>query len=140
MDRMEERAPELVKEASRLLPVQKLGEILQRLVQERVSIRNLRAIFEAVVEWAPKEKDTVQLTEYVRAALRRQISFKYTGGLNVLAVVLVDPDTEEEIRKSIRQTSAGAFLALSPEAAKDAVEALKKTLGDYKKESSFPWS
>ncbi len=138
MDRMEERSPELVKEASRLLPVQKVGEILQRLVQERVSIRNLRAIFEALVEWAPKEKDTVQLTEYVRSALRRQISFKYTGGLNVLAVILIDPDTEEEIRKSIRQTSAGAFLALAPDTAKKIVEELGKNLGDYKKRKQLP--
>ena len=138
MDRMEERFPELIKEASRLLPVQKVGEILQRLVQERVSIRNLRAIFEALVEWAPKEKDTVQLTEYVRSALRRQISFKYTGGLNVLAVILIDPDTEEEIRKSIRQTSAGAFLALSPDVIKKIVAELGKTLGDYKKRKQLP--
>ncbi|WP_022665944.1 type III secretion system export apparatus subunit SctV [Desulfospira joergensenii] len=138
MDKMEERFPELIKEAARLLPVQKVGEVLQRLVQERVSIRNLRAIFEAIVEWAPKEKDTVQLTEYVRSALRRQISFKYTGGLNVLAAVLVDPETEEEIRKSIRQTSSGAFLALSPEGAKKIVEELRKALGDYKKKKQLP--
>lgn len=138
MDRMEERFPELVKEVSRLLPVQKVGEILQRLVQERVSIRNLRAIFEALVEWAPKEKDTVQLTEYVRSGLRRQISYKYTGGLNVLAVVLIDPDTEEEIRKAIRQTSSGAFLALSPEAAKKIVAELGNTLGNYKKRKQLP--
>lgn len=138
MDKMEERFPELIKEAARLLPVQKVGEVLQRLVQERVSIRNLRAIFEAVVEWAPKEKDTVQLTEYVRSALRRQISFKYTGGLNVLAVILIDPETEEEIRKSIRQTSSGAFLALSPEGAKKIIEELGEALGDYKKRKQLP--
>ncbi|MBF0202235.1 MAG: type III secretion system export apparatus subunit SctV [Desulfamplus sp.] len=138
MDRMEERFPELIKEAGRLLPVQKVGEILQRLVQERVSIRNLRAIFEALVEWAPKEKDTVQLTEYVRSALRRQISFKYTGGLNVLAVILIDPDTEEQIRKSIRQTSSGAFLALTPDVAKKIVAELGKALGSYKKRKQLP--
>lgn len=138
MDKMEEQFPELVREAARLLPVQKTGEILQRLVQESVSIRNLRAIFEAIVEWAPKEKDIVQLTEYVRAALRRQISFKYTGGTNLLAVVLLDPTVEEEIRKSIRQTSAGAFLALDPEKAKKIIAALGKAAGDYSKRRQLP--
>ncbi len=138
MDKMEEQFPELVREAARLLPVQKTGEILQRLVQESVSIRNLRAIFEAIVEWAPKEKDIVQLTEYVRAALRRQISFKYTGGTNLLAVVLLDPAVEEEIRKSIRQTSAGAFLALDPEKAKKIIAALGKAAGDYSKRRQLP--
>ncbi|WP_028588032.1 type III secretion system export apparatus subunit SctV [Desulfocurvus vexinensis] len=138
MDKMEEQYPELVREAARLLPVQKTGEVLQRLVQESVSIRNLRAIFEAIVEWAPKEKDIVQLTEYVRSALRRQISFKYTGGTNLLAVVLLDPAVEEEIRKSIRQTSAGAFLALDPEKAKAIITGLGKAVGDYSKRRQLP--
>ena len=70
--------------------------------------------------------------------MRRQISFKYTGGLNVLAVILIDPDTEEEIRKAIRQTSSGAFLALSPDGAKKIVAELGKTLGDYKKRKQLP--
>jgi type III secretion protein V len=138
MDKMEEQYPELVREAARLLPVQKTGEVLQRLVQESVSIRNLRAIFEAIVEWAPKEKDIVQLTEYVRAALRRQISYKYTGGTNLLAVILLDPTVEEEIRKSIRQTSAGAFLALDPEKAKKIIAGLGKAAGDYSKRKQLP--
>lgn len=138
MDKMEEQFPELIREAARLLPVQKTGEVLQRLVQENVSIRNLRAIFEAVVEWAPKEKDIVQLTEYVRSALRRQISYKYTGGTNLLAVVLLDPAVEEEVRKSIRQTSAGAFLALEPDKAKAITAGLAKTVGDYRKRRQLP--
>ncbi|WP_461211035.1 type III secretion system export apparatus subunit SctV [Desulfocurvus sp. DL9XJH121] len=138
MDKMEEQFPELVREASRLLPVQKTGEVLQRLVQENVSIRNLRAIFESIVEWAPKEKDIVQLTEYVRAALRRQISYKYTGGTNLLAVVLLDPAVEEEVRKSIRQTSAGAFLALEPDKARKILAGLKETVGDYRKRKQLP--
>jgi len=138
MDKMEEQYPELVREAARLLPVQKTGEILQRLVQESVSIRNLRAIFEAIVEWAPKEKDIVQLTEYVRSALKRQISHKYTGGTNLLAVVLLDPLVEEEVRKSIRQTSAGAFLALDPDKGKKIVDGLGRAVGDYRKRRQLP--
>lgn len=75
---MEERAPDLVREATRLLPVQRIAEIFQRLAQEQVSIRDLRSILEAVIEWSPKEKDTVMLTEYVRGALKRQISYMYS--------------------------------------------------------------
>ena len=115
LDRMEERAPDLVREATRLLPVQRIAEIFQRLAQEQVSIRDLRNILEAIIEWSPKEKDTVMLTEYVRGALKRQISYMYSRGQNMLPAILMDPSVEETIRKAIRQTSAGAFLALDPD-------------------------
>ncbi|MDR0354572.1 MAG: FHIPEP family type III secretion protein, partial [Deltaproteobacteria bacterium] len=118
LDKMEERAPDLVREISRLLPTQKLAEIFQRLVQEQISIRDLRSILEALIEWTPKEKDVIMLVEYVRGALKRQISYMHSSGLNLLPVILLDPQVEEVIRKSIRQTSSGAFLALAPDAAK----------------------
>jgi len=116
LDRMEAVAPDLVREATRLLPVQKIAEIFQRLVRERISIRNLSAILEALVDWAGREKDIVLLTEQVRGALKRQISYMYSRGLNILPVVLLQPDVEDIVRKAIRQTSAGAYLALAPEA------------------------
>lgn len=83
-------------------------------MQEQISIRDLRSILEALIEWSPKEKDTVMLTEYVRSALKRQISYMYSKGQNMLPAILLDPSVEETIRKAIRQTSAGAFLAIVP--------------------------
>lgn len=124
LDRMEGVAPDLVREATRLLPVQKIAEIFQRLVRERISIRNLSAILEALVDWAGREKDIVLLTEQVRGALKRQISYMHSGGLNILPVVLLQPDTEDVIRKAIRQTSSGAYLALAPESAAALLAAL----------------
>ena len=118
LDRMEERAPDLVHEASRLLPLQKIADLLKRLVQEQISIRDLRSILEALIIWAPKEKDQVMLSEYIRAALKRQISYKYCAGQNILPAVLLDPACEEKIRQSIRQTSSGAFLALDPDSSR----------------------
>ncbi|MDD7022024.1 MAG: type III secretion system export apparatus subunit SctV, partial [Aeromonadales bacterium] len=106
LDRMEERAPDLVREAVRLLPMQKFADILKRLVSEQVSIRDLRTILEAVITWAPREKDIIMLCEYIRSALKRQISFRYAGSSNLLPAVLIDPRVEEIVRKSIRQTSA----------------------------------
>lgn len=64
---------ELVKELQRQLPINKIAETLQRLVSERVSIRDLRLIFGTLIDWAPREKDVLMLTEYVRIALRRHI-------------------------------------------------------------------
>ena len=131
LDRMEERAPDLVREVTRLLPVQRIAEIFQRLVQEQISIRDLRSILEALIEWSPKEKDVVMLTEYVRSALKRQISYMYSRGQNMLPAILMDPSLEETIRKAIRQTSAGAFLSLDP----DTSQRIIKVVGEASEKS-----
>jgi type III secretion protein V len=131
LDKMEERAPDLVREATRLLPIQRLSDIFQRLVSEQVSIRDLRGILEAVIEWAPREKDAIMLVEYVRSALKRQISYRHASGQNILSAFLLDPQLEETIRKSIRQTSSGAFLALPPETAQRFIAALGAALGKH---------
>ncbi len=138
LDKMEVQAPDLVREASRLLPVQKIAEIFQRLIQEQVSIRDLRSILEALIEWAQKEKDSVMLTEYVRSSLKRQISYSYSKGQNMLPAILLDPNLEETIRKAIRQTSAGAFLALDNEITKVFLKKLTDAAGDYTKYQQKP--
>ncbi|MBI5273077.1 MAG: type III secretion system export apparatus subunit SctV [Chlamydiia bacterium] len=112
---VEKSFPDLVKEVSRLVPLQKLTEILRRLVQEQVSIKDLRTILEALSEWAQTEKDTVLLTEYVRSSLKRYISYKYSLGQTVLSVYLLDPEIEDMVRGAVKQTSAGSYLALDPD-------------------------
>jgi type III secretion protein V len=127
---MEARFPDLVKEATRVLPIQKIAEILQRLVSEDISVRNLRTVLEALIEWGQKEKDSVLLTEYVRSSLKRHISYKYSSGQNVLPAYLLAPNVEDTVRGAIRQTSAGSYLALDPAIGKRLVENIKKTVGD----------
>lgn len=138
LDRMEERAPDLVREATRLLPVQRIAEIFQRLVQEQISIRDLRTILESLIEWSAKEKDVVMLTEYVRGSLKRQISYMYSRGQNMLPAILMDPGLEETIRKAVRQTSAGAFLSLDPDTSQRIVKAVGDAAGQYKTSSQKP--
>ncbi len=121
---MERSFPDLVKEVTRLIPLQKLTEIFKRLVQEQVSIKDLRTILEALSEWSQTEKDTVLLTEYVRASLKRYISYKYSQGQSTLSVYLLDPDIEEMVRGAIKQTTAGSYLALDP----DSVNAILKAM------------
>jgi type III secretion protein V len=127
---MEARFPDLVKEATRVLPIQKIAEILQRLVSEDISVRNLRSILEALIEWGQKEKDSVLLTEYVRSALKRHICYKYSSGQNILAAYLLAPNVEDTVRTAIRQTSAGSYLALDPAVGKRLVENIKHAVGD----------
>ncbi|HSY28641.1 MAG TPA: type III secretion system export apparatus subunit SctV [Burkholderiaceae bacterium] len=127
---MEARFPELAKEAQRILPIHKIAEIIQRLVGEEISIRNLRAVMEALIEWGQKEKDSVLLTEYVRVALKRHISNKYSTGQNALPAYLLAPSIEDTVRGAIRQTSGGSYLALDPNTSRKLVEAIKEAVGD----------
>lgn len=135
---MEDRFPDLVKETLRVMPVQKVAEILQRLVSEDISVRNLRTILEALIEWGQKEKDSVLLAEYVRVSLKRHISYKYSSGQNILPAYLLAPNVEETVRGSIRQTSAGSYLAMDPNVSKALVENLTRTVGDLSAASQKP--
>ena len=135
---MESRFPDLVKEATRVLPIQKIAEILQRVGSEDISVRNLRAILESLIEWGQKEKDSVLLTEYVRSTLKRHISYKYSSGQNVLAAYLLAPNVEDTVRSAIRQTSAGSYLALDPAVSKQLVENIKRAVGDIGANSQRP--
>jgi type III secretion protein V len=130
MSSMEQRFPDLVKEVTRVLPIQKIAEILQRLVSEEISVRNLRTVLEALVEWGQKEKDSVLLAEYVRSSLKRHISHKYSTGQNMLPAYLLAPNVEDALRGAVRQTSAGSYLALDPAVGKRLVGNIKKTVGD----------
>jgi type III secretion protein V len=127
---MEERFPDLVKEVQRVMAIQKIAEILQRLVSEDVSIRNLRTVLEALIDWGQKEKDSVLLTEYVRAALKRHLSHKHSSGQNMLPAYLFAPKVEETLRAAIRQTSAGSYLALDPGVSRKLLDNIKRSVGD----------
>ena len=135
---MEDRFPDLVKESLRVMPVQKMAEILQRLASEDISVRNLRAVLEALIEWGQKEKDSVLLTEYVRIALKRHISYKYSSGQNILPAYLFAPNVEETVRGAIRQTTAGSNLALDPNVSKRLVQNIKQAVGEITNSAHKP--
>ncbi|MGD2169333.1 MAG: type III secretion system export apparatus subunit SctV [Chlamydiota bacterium] len=125
---VEKSFPDLVKETTRLVPLQKLTEIFKRLVQEQVSIKDLRTILESLSEWAQTEKETVLLTEYVRSSLKRYISYKYSLGQTTLSVYLLDPEIEDMVRGAIKQTSAGSYLALDPDSVQLILNAMRTTI------------
>ena len=129
LSRMEESAPDLVKEAQRALPIQTIAELFRRLVQEYVSIRDLRQILSAIIEWGAKEKDPILLVEHIRSSLSRQISYQYSVGYNILPAFLLDSEIEETVRNGVRQTSVASYIALDPEIAKKIVAGIKSMVG-----------
>ncbi len=120
--------PDLVKEMLRAVPLQKVADILRRLVQEGVSVRNLRDVFESLAEWGQREKDVVLLCEYARMGLKRQLSNRHAGTGRTLRALLVGPDVEDKFRQSIRVTNAGSYLALDTEIAAQVLERLRALL------------
>jgi type III secretion protein V len=130
--------PDLVKEMLRAVPLQKVADILRRLVQEGVSVRNLRDVFESLAEWGQREKDVVLLTEYARMGLKRQLSNKHAGNSRTLRALLVGPDVEDKFRQSIRVTNAGSYLALDTEIAAQVLERLRALLASASAGQSTP--
>lgn len=129
LERASQDFPGLVAEVQKLLPVQKIAEVLRRLLEEQISIRNLRSIFEALVVWGPREKDILLLTEHVRAELGNQIAYKSALGNKHLRVVLMDAAAERLIRQNIKPTPTGNYLTLATEHA-DMLRAQFKSILD----------
>lgn len=125
---MEGDYAELVKEAVRVVPLQKLSDILRRLVEEDVPVRNLRAVLEALVEWAPREGDTTVLTERVRASLGRQICHRYAEMNRVLTAYVLARSTEDLVRGAMKQTGVGLLLALPEDASRSIVTQLRREI------------
>ena len=126
LTRMEEKFPDLVKEAQRVLQLQQMTDLFKRLVQEFVSIRDVRTILSAMIEWGAKEKDPVVLVEHIRIALSRQISYQYSSKNNIVAGIILDAQIEETIRNSIRQTAAGTYMSLEPEVSKQLISLIRE--------------
>ncbi|MCC3747249.1 EscV/YscV/HrcV family type III secretion system export apparatus protein [Rouxiella badensis] len=132
-DRLEQSCPELIKEVLRHMTMQKISEILQRLLCERISIRNMKMIMEALALWAPKEKDVILLVEHVRGALARYICDKFSIH-NQLRVIMVTAETEDVFRKGIRSTSGGSFLNIEPAVAENLMDTFSVVLLNYDSE------
>lgn len=109
--------PDVVKEVLRALPVQKVAEVLRRLVAEEVSIRNLRDILEALAEAAQREKDVQALTEMARIALRRQLNHRVAPDGELGALTLA-PELEDMLRQAVRVSGGVAQLTLEPDMAR----------------------
>ena len=112
----------------KLMGVGEIQKVLQNLLEEGISIRDLVTIFETLADHAAVTRDSDILTEYVRQALKRAISSKYFPVGEVTNVVTVDPSIEQEIMNSVKNTEQGSYLSLDPERSKKIIESLGNEL------------
>lgn len=119
INNIKESNPSLVDELTpKLLGLGEIQKVLQNLLKEGISIRDLLTIFETLADHAVVTRDTDVLTEYVRQSLKRAISAKYFPANEQTSVVTLDPKIEQEIMNSVKQTEQGAYLTLDPERTK----------------------
>ncbi|MCR5388567.1 MAG: flagellar biosynthesis protein FlhA [Lachnospiraceae bacterium] len=119
IDNVKENNPVIIDElVPKLLGIGEIQKVLQNLLAEGISIRDLLTIFETLADHAQATRDTDVLTEYVRQALKRAISGKYFPANESTSVITLDPKIEQEIMNSIKQTEQGAYINLDPERTK----------------------
>ena len=128
LDAVKERQPVLVEElVPQLLTVGEVQKVLGNLLDERVSIRDLSSILEALSDQARFTKDADLLTEYVRQRLSRQITAQIRGGTVPITAITLSQATERRIEEHLSRTDQGTFLALDPRV----TQQLLKSIGDH---------
>lgn len=126
VDNIKESNPSLVDElVPKLLGLGEVQKVLQNLLKEGISIRDLLTIFETLADHAVVTRDTDVLTEYVRQSLKRAISAKFFPANEATSVVTLDPKIEQEIMNSVKQTEQGAYLTLDPDRIKAIIAAVR---------------
>jgi len=131
--------PKVVEELTpNVLPLGVVHRVLQNLLEERVSIRNLLTVLETLGDHAAATRDPDVLTEYVRQGLARQISREHRGEDGTLAAFVLDPQTEEKISQSLVTTSHGSIAALEPKEIQKLVAQVKKSLEGAAKKGQVP--
>ena len=126
VNNLKETNPVLVDELTpALLGLGEVQKVLQNLLSEGISIRDLLSVFEILADHASATRDTDVLTEYVRQGLRRAISQKYFDLGEANQVITIDPKVEQEIMASVKQTEQGAYITLDPERIRAIMESLR---------------
>src|SRR6185437_1747991 len=111
-----------------ILPLGTVVKVLQSLLREQVSIRDLRTIFETLSDEGSKSKDPEILTEQVRKALARGITRKYVTDDGQLQVITLGRHLEEMVANSLLQTEQGVQLVMDPQSAQDMIGHIAKTI------------
>ena len=126
VNNLKESNPVIVDELiPKLLGLGEIQKVLQNLLSEGISIRDLLTIFETLADHAQTTRDTDVLTEYVRQGLKRAISSKYFPANETTSVITLDPAVEQEIMSSVKQTEQGSYLSLDPDRIKAIIKSVE---------------
>jgi len=131
LDALKDQSPKLVEElVPNVVPVAALQKVLQNLLRERVSIRDLGRILEATADAATITRDPVMLTEYVRQHLGRALTSPHVSENNELGVLVLDPQLEQTLQGGIESTDRGSFLAMEPHRIQELLNRIASGIAD----------
>lgn len=139
IDNVRENNTTLVDElVPKLLGVGEIQKVLQNLLAENISIRDLVTVFETLADYAATTRDTDILTEYVRQRLKRAISNTYFAEGEMTSVVTLDPKVEQDIMNSIKQTEQGAYITLDPAETKRILNSVEREIKKLEDQGKAP--
>lgn len=121
-----------------LLPLGVVQKVLQNLLRERVSIRDLLTIVETLSDYAAMSKDPDLLTEYVRQKLARSMLDPYVQSDGTLRVITIDQEIEDLLSKNLQHTEHGSYLSVEPGVVEKIIVATKKEIDKFMEENFQP--
>ena len=139
INNIKETNPTLVEElVPKLMGVGDIQKVLQNLLSEGISIRDLLTIFETLADYASTTRDPDILTEYVRQSLKRAISNKFFMPMDTTSVVTLDPTLEQEIMGSVKQTEQGGYINLAPDRVKKIISSVESEVSKLEEMGKTP--
>jgi flagellar biosynthesis protein FlhA len=127
LDNLDQQYPKMVKDIiPKIVPITVVHRVLQRLLRERISIRDLATIIETIGEYATITKNADILTGYVRQNLARSITKQYQDREGNITVMVMSPDIEDKISHSIQHTDFESFVVPDPNIVKKLVTNLQR--------------
>lgn len=121
-----------------LLSLGQVHKVLQSLVKERISVRDLSTILERLADYAHVSRDTSLLAEHVRQSLARQICSKYVDQDDTITVFTIDPQLEETMINAVHQSEYGAFLALDPHLGEKVIAQINDHISNFRRMDKPP--
>jgi flagellar biosynthesis protein FlhA len=132
IDSLSANHPQVIEDlVPKVVPLGTLQKVLQRLLKERVSVRDMLMIIETLADYLPMTKNVDILTGYVRQALSRAITRQYRDRQNTIHVMMVSPTVEEVINRSIQHTEYESFVAPDPGVVRTFIDGTQKLMGNF---------
>ncbi|MDR2181283.1 MAG: flagellar biosynthesis protein FlhA [Treponema sp.] len=138
LDELAKTYPAVVEEAQKSLSLGDIQKVVQNLLREQVSIRNMTAILEALADYGPVTKEIQFLTEKARQALARQLCLQYADDEKVLRVLTIDSGLEQKIIDSEVKTASGPIAALDPVVQKEWIKSLARAAAAVQEQGWLP--
>jgi flagellar biosynthesis protein FlhA len=139
VERFKKETPAAVEDVvGEIVPISTLQKVLQNLLSERVSIRDIVTILEALAEYSPQTKDGDVLTEYVRMSLRRSITHQYATNDDQMTVFTLEPRTEKFLSDNVQATKQGLMLVIQPATGEILTQRIAKAADRLTREGSTP--